>query len=694
MELWTRHRAIWRAILPLALTSVFIALHAACALAVGGPNPIVSENANPGDPTWFAGGAAPSSVIDGYASEVSVSPGQSLHLHVTTGSGVRYRVAVYRLGWYQGAGARLMACIPSCTASEPGAARPPTPAPDPKTGYLDAGWPVTDAVLTQSMWTTGEYLAKLVVVTGPSVGAARFVPFVVRESIPHAPLLVQAGVNTWQAYNNWGGKSLYAYNSTGDKAAVMVSFDRPYADNMEGLPWPLRWDYPLIRFLEREGYDVAYTTDLDTAQGVSALPARRLVIVVGHDEYWTKEIRDAFDAAQAVGVNLAFLGANIGYWQMRYADEGRMIVEYRSAAADPSSDPATKTVRFRDLVPPRPECRLEGVEWLGGDNAVNQNLSRDYQIAPGALSNRWFSGSGFTASSVLPAMVGYEWDQATAGCPTSQTLFQWHGVNHFGSPSQAEGVTFKAASGARVFSAGTIQYSWGLDGFGHPGYGDPRLRQFTETMLDDLGGPGARGPTPVGSPALSGIALRGRVLRASSGSWSASTTPTYSYTWQRCSRGGGSCAVIAGATGSSHRVSQADVGHRIQVLVSASTPGGSATETSSLSPVAAGRTQLGPRHEIVVMIKVHPVGGGHVVLALVVHAQNRASLSGGVSLRVSGLTGGPLAVQRTFVLPPHHRRTIVAVHGRRVSGRIRVRGWIKLKAPDGETLRLRVAAQR
>jgi CPA1 family monovalent cation:H+ antiporter len=159
------------------------------------------------------------------------------------------------------------------------------------------------------------------------------VPFVVRAapSAPPSEILVQLPVNTWQAYNNWGGKSLYAFNSTRRKAANHVSFDRPYTDDVKWEIW--NHEYPLIRFLEREGYDVSYTTDVDTDRAGGDLLEHRLVVVAGHDEYWTKAIRDAFDAARDSGTNLAFIGANIGFWQVRYEDDGRTIVAYKVAAA-------------------------------------------------------------------------------------------------------------------------------------------------------------------------------------------------------------------------------------------------------------------------------------------------------------------------------------------------------------------------
>jgi hypothetical protein len=216
-------------------------------------NPIVAENALAGTPGWnqSLGQTAPAAEIDGYVSESSVTPGAPLQLHITGMPGVRYRVEIYRLGWYQGIGARLQECVPSCTTDEPLAARPPTSAPNPITGYLDAGWPVTDTVITPSNAVSGVYLAKLVVTAGGAIpGQSRNISFVVREAIPRSPILVQIGVNTQQAYNNWGGKSLYAYNSAGGRAATEVSFNRP--DAFAGT-WVMQWDYPLIEFLERQG---------------------------------------------------------------------------------------------------------------------------------------------------------------------------------------------------------------------------------------------------------------------------------------------------------------------------------------------------------------------------------------------------------------------------------------------------------
>jgi hypothetical protein len=280
-----------------------------------------------------------------------------------------------------------------------------------------------------------------------------------------------------------------------------VSFNRPGLGAGQG---PLQWEYNLVRFLEKNGYDVSYQADTDTDQHPGSLLGHRLDISNGHDEYWTKTMRDAWDAARDHGVNLAFLGGNDGYWQARYADSSdRTLIEYRSAALDPNPDPAQKTVEFRALNPPRPECLLQGEQDLVG---LSSNPPQpDYAVAPTALSNPWFAGTGFTPSTTVPGVVGYEWDTAgQPGCPAVQRLFTWAGTNTYGDPSQADASTYTAPSGARVFAAGTIQFAWGLDAFGSPHQTSPQLQRFILNMLNDLAGPG---PFTLLSPA-SGAVLR------------------------------------------------------------------------------------------------------------------------------------------------------------------------------------------
>jgi hypothetical protein len=417
-------------------------------------------------------------------------------------------VEVFRLGWYGGTGRRLLACLPSCSADEQGAAEQ-TPAFDPTTGYLNAGWPVTDTIEVGQGWVSGYYVADLLLTSGPSAGMVRWVPFVVREPpSEYSAIVVIAAVNTWQAYNRWGGMSLYK-DPAGTNCAgtcTHLSFDRPYDIKTQNLG---DYEVPLVHFLEEHGYDVSYTTDVDVDRDPAELLRHRLVIVAGHDEYWTKAIRDAFDRARALGTNLAFLGADIGYWQMRYADNRRTIVEYRSPTLDPETDPALKSIRFRSLTPPRPECRLEGVEYAeGGGQAESIGGPFDYSVNPAALSDPWFANTGFTASSRLKGLVGYEWDQVIPGCqrvaPT--VLFQYQGP-----PTGADAVRFTAGSGARIFSAGTLNFTHGLDDYGTNPPGDPRLERFMQNALTDLLKPAA--PTRVETTRQNAHIVTIRVLR-------------------------------------------------------------------------------------------------------------------------------------------------------------------------------------
>jgi hypothetical protein len=427
-------------------------------------NPVGTENRRPGTTAWNVPLAADREV-EGYASNVSLAPGQFLRLHMSTTPAARYQVRVYRLGWYRGKGGRLLACVSSCQRTRKGVSRA-VPAPD-SFGRIAARWPVTDSVRVGRRWVSGYYVA----VARLRSGRGTSIPFIVRAP-RRTRILVQAAVTTWQAYNNWGGKSLYAFNSTG-APAVKVSFDRPYAPSLQ----PLSREYPLVRFLERTGYDVSYATGPDTDRSPRSLLRHRLVISAGHDEYWTKSMRDAFEAARDAGVNLIFAGADVADWQIRLENRRRTVVEYRSVALDPSPIPAARSGRFRALEPPRPECLLLGNQFQGGIGRVT-----DFPVAPAALGDPWFAGTGFTAGSVVRGVLGYEWAGIQPGCPS----FPLTVLFHSGSASPpADAVRYTARSGARVFSTGTVSWSWGLDSFG--GHrADPRLQRFMRNVITDL----------------------------------------------------------------------------------------------------------------------------------------------------------------------------------------------------------------
>ena len=441
---------------------------------------IAAENDRDGSTDWWGMSHAPPEAIEGYTTQTSVVAGDALELCVSTRPVARYATRVYRLGWYRGAGARLLATLPGNIGLVRHA-----PPPDPESGIVRASWPVTDVVMTDEDWPSGQYVAVLALTTGPHAGAASYVPFVLR-TVPddRPPILLQMPVNTTQAYNHWGGKCLYDSNSTDHVAAVKVSFDRPVlswrAANLNARA-PFVYELPLIRWLEREGFEIGYQTDVDTHRDPSSLVGRRLLITAGHDEYWTREMRDGFDEALARGVSLAFMGANTCYWQCRYEDQERTIVEYRHVSRDPHPDHALKTVRWRDLRPPRPERDLIGQQYGGG--ILKPRDVRAFRFLPEFAVDRWAEGVELDVDHQLERLVGYEWDTVDERHlpPGCVRILRCEDV-----PVPADCIRWTAPSGSRVFSAGSLGLVWGLDDWASRGSADARLQRVLAQGLREM----------------------------------------------------------------------------------------------------------------------------------------------------------------------------------------------------------------
>jgi hypothetical protein len=441
-----------------------------------GLSPVAAENLLPGDGTWEQAIAAHVNYvhppITGYADATSVRPGGTIGFAVSVQRPGRYRVAIVRLGWYQGHGGRRLTCLvgsaldASCTADQPGLQQSAPPPPAPGTGEVDDGWAITDRLNVPTNWVSGYYLAIFELTAGPDAGQTGFTPFVVQAPAGvDSSILVQVPTNTWQAYNTWGGEDLYT-----TPEAVKVSFDRPYQNR-----YLFRWEYGLVRFLERHGYDVSYATDDDVDRDPALLLDHRLDIAAGHGEYWTAAERDGWDTARARGVNLAFMGANTGYWQVRYEDGDRTMVSYKSDS-DPEPDPARKTIRFRFLRPPRPECELMGEQYAENEHSSAVDAYYDYKVSAAGARDPWLAGTGLRAGTRLRGLVGYEFDSPRPGChvPPLTVLLRFHG-NAIGSRRrlEADAVRYRACSGSEVFDAGSLQFSWGLDDWRDPEFSPP-----------------------------------------------------------------------------------------------------------------------------------------------------------------------------------------------------------------------------
>jgi len=251
------------------------------------------------------------------------------------------------------------------------------------------------------------------------------------------------------------------------------SFDRPYAPGDDQIPLA----YPTVRFLDQFGYDSSYVTDADVDADPGQLVQHRLVVVPSHSEYWTKAMRDGFEAARGLGTNLAFLGGNSAYWQIRYADAARRVLEeYRSASVDPSPNPRQKTVRWRDAPLQRPECTLVGIQWQGGDDSTDPG-PHDYRVVARSLSDAWFQGTGFKAGDAVKAAVGREWDSVAPECagktPPLTVLFHYQGKQTPEPPgvykstfhsTNADMVRYQAPSGSIVLAVGSMEFAWSITG--------------------------------------------------------------------------------------------------------------------------------------------------------------------------------------------------------------------------------------
>ncbi len=463
---------------------------AAPAVAVAPPG---GAEASCGEDCWG------DTAIRGYASATSVNRGQPITLFVSTAR-PRYRLEVYRIGWYGGSGARLLTSV----ANLPGQNQP-VPAPDPQTGEIAANWQPSYTLQTGGDWPSGIYLVKLVAADG----SAGYLTFVLRDDVATAPILYVVAVTTYQAYNNWGGKSLYAFNSSGPPA-VKASFDRPYAD-WSGAGPLFDGDFSFVRFLERNGYDLTYATSVDLHAEPDLLRGRKVYISPWHDEYWSSEMRAHAATARDAGTSLAFFGANAIYWQIRFEDgangaPNRVIVCYRSSVKDPAaaSSPATTTVQWRQAPVDAPENGL-----LGAMYSSNFPNGRSYPWVAHNTSHWLFAGTGLKDGDAIPGLVGYEYDRAFENgfAPRDLMLLSASPVKDGdGSPDVQNSTVYTACSGALVFDAGTIYWVLRLDDNPIETRGvDARVQRMTGTLLEHMlnvnahpgaGCPPAPTPTP------------------------------------------------------------------------------------------------------------------------------------------------------------------------------------------------------
>jgi len=521
-----------------------------------GSNPVVCENALPGNPPaeWDLANdpANPNSrlsdpAIQGFASSISVNKGETVGFKVSTsGLASPFTIDVYRLGYYGGLGARKVAHV-TPAANEVIAANNQPDCNGDATGLVDCGnWSVTGSWAVPADAASGIYIGKL---TRADSGGASHAVFIVRDDARPADLLFQTSDTTWQAYNRYGGKSLYydaassatnnninppEYQTLSAGRAYKVSYNRPF-DTRDHDPqsWLFNAEYPMVRFLEANGYDVKYWTGVDTDRFGPALigGARpKAFLSVGHDEYWSAGQRSSVEAARDAGVHLAFFSGNEMFWKTRWepsvaGEAYKTLVSYKetfhatvpASALDPN--PAEWTGTWRDpngaangaADGARPENAVTGTLFTVNSGTTAIQVPAEYggfRLWRGTNIGSFAPG---TLVPLAPDTLGYEWDEDIDNGARPSGLARLSLTTVDGAETLVDsGTTFirnatathaltlyrQPASGALVFGAGTVQWSWGLDG-NHDRRADPtadpnltidaRMRQATVNLFADMG---------------------------------------------------------------------------------------------------------------------------------------------------------------------------------------------------------------
>lgn len=433
--------------------------------------------------------------IRGYPGAASVNAGDTLDLFVGT-TAPSYNIEVYRMGYYGGGGARLMQRITNLPG-QPQA----VPAAAPDTRLVECNWSLSHTLITSPNWVSGIYLAKLIA----STGAVGYTLFVVRNDGRPADILYVLPVTTYHAYNNWGGYSLYDFNSEDGNPAHKVSLDRPYA-GWAGAGGFFDGDYSFIRWLEAKGYDVTYATSVDLHTNPGIMLDRKVFLSPWHDEYYTAEMRAAVTGFRDAGKHVAYFSANNIYWQIRLEPSSagrpnRVVVGYKDYAPDPilSTDPSRATVLWRDAPVNRPESVLLGSMY--GSHFV---YGTTFPWVAANATHWVYDGTGIKSGDSIGGLIGYEYDKLWRDQPLPPgvtTLSASPVVDLEGVRDTQESSIYQHSSGAFVFNAATIYWAWKLDDNEFQQHGaDDRVSRMTQNVLATMinGAP----PRPVASPAL------------------------------------------------------------------------------------------------------------------------------------------------------------------------------------------------
>ena len=514
-----------RAIAPIALlilTSALIFTSHASASCTAPGNAIEAENCLTGTPqsTWdLSDSGSGDSSIQGFADDISVNVGQTINFKISTPA-TSYSIPIYRLGYYQGNGARLVATVtPSAKLPQ----TQPNCLTNSSVGLYDCGnWAISASWTVPTTAVSGIYIARP---TRSDTGGASHIIFIVRNDASTSNILFQASDTTYQAYNDSiNGQNLYTDDSCGQWEpqcrSYKVSYNRPFTTrSFEYSDWTFNGEYPMIRWLEANGYDVSYFTNTDTERNGSLILNHKVWMSNGHDEYWSPAMRANVLAARNAGVHLAFFSGNTMFWKIRWENSTdgtntpyRTMVCYKETYGDVTDplDPPTWTGTWRDPTNSPPADGGQPENGVKGNIFIMNSANSPVQVPSTYAKFRFWRNTtvaNLTSGSVslAPGSVGAEFDDdedngfrpaglirmsSTTVTDPSNVLLDY-GVTYGSGTVTNEVVMYKAPSGALVFSTGSYQWAWGLDA-NHDGTDlgsttNAAMKQATVNLLADMG---------------------------------------------------------------------------------------------------------------------------------------------------------------------------------------------------------------
>ena len=457
---------------------------------------IAKENEKPGTRDWMLSKTRidpetryRSPGIEGYCSQCRVRAGETIQFFVSTNPASSYTLDIYRMGYYGGAGGRLMKRFgplksETMLAPEIGSKR-----------LRNCGWPASAELTIPDDWLSGVYVGKL---TAGRDGLESYVIFIVRDD-RQADLLFQCSDHTWQAYNRW--PSQFSLYDDGDNrwywgASVQVSFNRPYGKYCQLIDQPLSigsgefflWEFPFVYWMESQGYDVSYVSNQDTHHDPAGLRRGKGFLSVGHDEYWSIDMYRNVQSAIAQGVNVGFFSGNAVCGRIQY-DAAVRGFERIGVFGPPGG---TQEFAFMSTLPHK---RPYANELIGAHSTGPVVGGADWICS---APDHWiYKSTGMKKGDAVPGLIGWEWhgDPAPIDGLEIVATGPTHSRPNEPNGGQYTGTVYPGPKKNFVFNAATC---WWADGLSEPpGYvrpsnyvpprgPDARIQQITRNILNRM----------------------------------------------------------------------------------------------------------------------------------------------------------------------------------------------------------------